>query len=181
MANLAKGQQPDGGGLSSGGQLSQTQAAAGSFSGDDPANEPGQYPGSLFGVSLPQGTGAPGSARPGGMSDPSIEPGQTTEGISGSGPSVTANTGAPGTAGAQNGSGGADTIRYTRPGSFLTGTNVTDTIQDSISGTGDWTQAIDGSYAGGGPQLPGVKGNEPTSTGAGGGRVLRGGYRRGQR
>jgi len=47
-------------------------------------------------------------------------------------------------------------------------------VQDNISGHNDWTQAIDGSY-GGGPQLPGVAGNMPDGTGAGGGRVLRGG------
>jgi hypothetical protein len=66
-------------------------------------------------------------------------------------------------------------VKYTLPGSYLSGTYEQDVVQDSVSGPSDWTQAIDGSYAGGGPQLPGIKGNEPTSTGAGSGRVLRGG------
>ena len=179
MANLTPGQHPDGGGLTQG-NVSNQDAAQGAFGGD-PSNEPGQYPASLFGVALPQGTGAAGSAGASGAADPSNEPGQLSEGISGLGASATADTGAPGSAGQQNGSSGGTTISYTRPGSYLTGTNATDTVQDNISGPGDWTQAIDGSYAGGGPQLPGIRGNEPTSTGAGGGRVLRGGYRRGQR
>ena len=179
MANLPPGQ--GSGGVSGSAGTKQ----AGASLGGDPSNEPGQYPGSLFGVGLPQGTGAPGSAGASGGSDPSNEPGQLNEGISGLGPSDTADTHAPGTTGQQNGGGGPDRVTYTRPGAFLTGTNEQDTVNDSISGTGDWTQAIDGSYAGGGPQLPGVAGNEPTSGGnryqPGTGRVLRGGYRRGQR
>ena len=175
MANLPPGQ---GSGAVSG---SQGVKQAGAGAAGDPSNEPGQYPSSLFGVGLPQGTGAPGTSGAGGGSDPTDEPGQLTEGISGSGPSVTSDSGAPGTQGASNGGAGPDAVTYTRPGSFLTGTNETDTIHDSISGPADWTQAIDGSYAGGGPQLPGVKGNEPTSTGACGGRVLKGGYRKGMR
>lgn len=172
MANLTPGQGSGNvSGTREGGAFSGTHDA-----GTDPTNEPGQYPSSLFGVALPQGTGAAGSAGASGAADPTNEPGQLTEGISGSGPSVTANTGAPGSTGAQNSSGGGpDSVTFTRPGSFLTGTNVQDTVSDTVSGPADWTQAIDGSYAGGGPQLPGVKGNEPTSTGAGGGRVMRGG------
>jgi hypothetical protein len=183
MTNLTPGQTPAGGGLTQG-HLSPTAAAQGAYSGDDPSNEPGQYPSSLFGVALPQGTGAGGSPGAGGAADPSNEPGQLSEGISGAGPSVNGESGAPGTMGQQNGSGGGDTINYTRPGSYLTGTNATDTVHDDISGPGDWTQAIDGSYAGAGPQLPGISGNEPVPGGRfqpGGGRVLRGGYRRGQR
>lgn len=176
MANLPPGQ---GTGAVSG---SYGPADAGVADSSDPTNEPGQYPSSLFGVALPQGTGAPGSGTAAGMgADPTNEPGQLNEGISGLGPSDVADTGAPGTMGASNGGTGPDTVSYTSPGSFLSGTNITKTVNDSISGPGDWTQAIDGSYAGGGPQLPGIKGNEPTSTGAGGGRVLRGGYSRGQR
>lgn len=180
MANLVPGQQPPGGGLVSG-TGSQVMGDAGATHGDDPTFEPGQYPSSLFGVALPQGTGAGGSAGASGGADPANQPGQLNEGISGLGASATADTGAPGSTGQQNGGAGGTTVTYTEPGSFLSGTNQTGTVSDSISGTSDWTQAIDGSYAGGGPQLPGISGNEPTSTGAGGGRVLRGGYRRGQR
>ena len=173
--NLTPGQSP---GYGDGAASSPREGNA--FSGTrrpglDPTQEPGNYSASLFGVALPQGTGAPGSAGAGGAADPTNEPGQLNEGISGLGPADIANTGAPGSAGATNSGAGGDAVAYTRPGSYLSGTYQQDTVNDSISGPGDWTQAIDGSYAGGGPQLPGIKGNEPTSTGAGGGRVLRGG------
>lgn len=172
MANLSPGQDP--------GYGSSVSGTPGAYSGtsaqSDPTNEPGQYPGSLFGVALPPGTGAPGTAGASGMADPTNQPGQLDEGISGEGPSQTADTGAPGSQGVQNSSGGGpDVIHFTRPGSYLTGTYEQDTVSDSVSGPSDWTQAIDGSYAGGGPQLPGIMGNEPTSTGSGQGRVMRGG------
>ena len=150
-------------------------AQSGTGAGFDPTLEAGNYGPSLFGVALPQGTGAPGSAGASGGSDPTYQPGQLNEGISGEGPAQIADTGAPGSAGAGNSEGGPDAVKYTQPGSYLSGTYTQDTVNDSISGPSDWTQSIDGSYAGGGPQLPGIKGNEPTSTGAGGGRVLRGG------
>jgi hypothetical protein len=136
--------------------------------------EPGQYPGSLFGHGLPQGTGAPGSQGAQGGADPSNEPGQLNEGISGLGPDALANTGAPGSTGNQNATSGPDAVSYTRPGSYLTGTYTQDTVHDAVSGPNDWTQAIDGSY-GGGPQLPGIAGNMPSGTGAGEGKVLHGG------
>jgi hypothetical protein len=151
--------------------------AAGAYGGEV-TNEPNQYPSMLFGVAMPMGTGAPGSAGASGGADPTNQPGQLSEGISGEGPSDTADSHAPGSAGQQNSAGGPDAVQYTRPGSFLTGTNQTETVNDSISGPNDWTQAIDGSYAGGGPQLPGVQGNEPVPGGRyqpGSGRVLRGG------
>jgi hypothetical protein len=153
----------------------------GSFSGtnaqSDPTTEPGQYPASNFGVPLPQGTGAAGSqgATYSGGVDPTNQPGQLNEGISGLGPADTADTGAPGSTGATDSPGGPDSVHYTRPGSYLSGTYVQDQVMDSVSGTGDWTQANDSGYASGGPQLPGIKGNEPTSTGSGQGRVMRGG------
>lgn len=158
-----------------------TPGPSGTRRGGDSTGEPGQYPGSLFGVALPQGTGAPGTQGASGSADPTNEPGQLTEGISGEGPSDTADTGAPGSAGLTPTQGGPDSVSYTRPGSYLTGTYESDTVNDSVSGTGDWTQAIDGSYGGGGPQLPGIKGNQPASTGAGSGRVRRGGNMNGQR
>jgi hypothetical protein len=154
---------------------------AGSFSGTakaglDPTLEPGNYAASLFGVALPQGTGAPGSpgAQPG-TGDPTNQPGQVYEGISGEGPAQIADTGSPGSAGASNGGAGPDAVRYTRPGSFLSGTYEQDTVNDSVAGTADWTQANDSGYGSGGPQLPGIRGNEPTSTGSGSGRVMVGG------
>ncbi len=149
-------------------------AQSGTSSGGDPTTEPGNYSESLFGSPLPQSTGAPGSAGAGGASDPTNEPGQLNEGLSGEGPAQTAETGAPGSAGASNNEGGPDSVKYTLPGSYLSGTYEQDVVADSISGTQDWTQAIDGSYGGAG-NLPGIDGNQPTSTGAGAGRVMRGG------
>lgn len=154
--------------------VSGSGAQSGTGSGLDPTLEPGNYASSLFGVQLPQGTGAPGSGGAHGPSDPTNEPGQLNEGISGLGPDQIAHTGAPGSSGAGNNEGGPDSVKYTLPGSYLSGTYEQDTVADSVSGTQDWTQAIDGSY-GGGPQLPGVQGNMPSGTGAGSGRVLRGG------
>lgn len=176
MADLGPNQTPGYGGEASAPPMS--QAASGTPSGGtDPTNEPGQYPASLFGVTLPQGTGAPGSqgAQHSAATDPTNEPGQLNEGLSGLGPDVLGQTGAPGSAGAVNGPGGPDAVTFTRPGSFQSGTYVSDTVHDSVSGTADWTQANDSGYGSGGPQLPGIKGNEPVSTGAGAGRVMRGG------
>lgn len=176
MANLTPSQVPMGGTTDT--QPRQTEAYSGTPAGGmDPTLEPGNYSDSLFGVRLPQGTGAPGSqgATPGGVNDdPTNEPGQLNEGLSGLGPADVANTGAPGSMGATNGGAGPDTVNFTRPGSYLSGTYQQDTTHESVSGTSDWTQAIDGSY-GGGPQLPGIEGNMPSGTGAGGGRVMRGG------
>ena len=177
---ITPGQVPQGGGKVSG----NTAQAAGAYGGEV-TNEPNQYPGSLFGVGLPAGTGAPGTAGAGRTADPTNQPGQLTEAISGTGPADNANTGLPGSQGATENAGGADSVTYTRPGSFLTGTNQSDTVRDDVSGTGDWTQAHDGSY-GGNLNLPGVDGNQPTPQGgpfqpSSGGRVLRGGYRKGQR
>lgn len=172
--NLTPGQQPGYGGLAS--APPDAQANSGTPNAAvDPTNQLGQTPSSIFGAAIPQTTGAPGStgAQPG-TADPTNQPGQTTEGFSGEGPSQIASTGAPGSAGAQNGGAGPDSVKYTDPGSYLSGTYQQDTVSDSVSGTDDWTQAIDGSY-GGSKNLPGIAGNTPTTTGAGAGRVLRGG------
>ena len=102
--------------------FSEESLASGPSAGVDPTLLPGQYPSSLFGSAQPQGTGASGSqgARPasGGQSvdftpatgqwqdrpstmqrlsgpgDSTCLPGETTEGISGLGPSDIASTGA---------------------------------------------------------------------------------------
>lgn len=176
MANLTPSQVPIGGTTDS--QPRQDEAYSGTPAGGmDPTLEKGNYGDSMFGVQLPQGTGAPGSqgaTAGGGNDDPTNEPGQLDEGLSGLGPAQTADTGAPGSTGASNGGPGPDAVSFTRPGSYLSGTYQQDTTHESISGTSDWTQAIDGSYPGS-PQLPGIDGNAPASTGAGGGRVMRGG------
>jgi hypothetical protein len=171
--NLAPGQTPGYGSVAG---SRETGAFSGTKSGVDPTNELGNYADSNFGVALPQGTGAPGSAGASysGDVDSTNEPGQLNEGISGEGPAQIAETGSPGSAGASNGGAGPDAVTFTRPGSYLSGTYQQDTVHDSISGPDDWTQAIDGSY-GAAVNLPGITGNMPAGTGAGAGRVLRGG------
>jgi len=156
-------------------QPSQAQAQSGVPAGGvDPTNELGQTPSSLFGVALPNGTGAPGGPGAAPQPDPTLVDGQDYEGLSGLTPAQTADTGAPGSMGAQNGGAGGDRVTYTDPGSYLGGTFQSETVSDSVSGTDDWTQAIDGSY-GAAKNLPGITGNMPTTTGAGQGRVMRGG------
>jgi hypothetical protein len=152
--------------------------------GSDPTNEPGQYPPGtdhgIFGGPLPTGTGAPGTAGASGSADPTNEPGQTQDGLTGISESDITRTGAPGTQGAvpDLGNGGTQ-VTFTRPGSYLSGSYASDTVGDDTAGPGDWTQANDDGYASGGPQLPGIKGNEPQAGSGrfqpGSGRVLRGG------
>lgn len=155
-------------------------ASAGEGRGGDVTAEPGQYPPAadhgIFGGPLPTGTGAPGSAGGAGDGDPTIEPGQTTDDFTGNSRGDLTSTGAPGSAGGDPSSGtGGNSVTFTRPGSYLSGTYSEDTVRDDIDGPGEWTEANDSGYATGGPQLPGIKGNQPTSTGAGRGRVMRGG------
>ena len=148
----------------------------------DTTNEPGQYPATLFGVALPQGTGSPGSqgARFTTATDPTNEPGQLEEGLTGMGPPDTDNTGSPGSTGAVNALGrGGDQVSFTKPSGGLL-TYETTTVAADVSGSGDWTAANQQGYASGGPQLPGLKGNEPSAntgpyTPRAGGRVMRGG------
>lgn len=153
-------------------------------SGADPTNEPGQYPpgsdGGIFGGPLPTGTGAPGSAGGGGRTgDPTTEPGQLTDGLTGISDRDIASTGAPGSQGTTPSSGGGpDSVTFTRPTAGVTPYETLG-VRDSVSGPQDWTQANDDGYGSGGPQLPGIRGNEPQAGGGrfqpGSGRVLRGG------
>jgi len=167
-------------------ELSSTQQkVAGVAASGDPTNEPGQYPvggwgDAIFGGPLPSGTGAPGSqgARLGGGTDPTNEPGQVDDGLTGLSTVDITTTGAPGTTTNANQPEGGTMVTYTRPGSFMSGTYQSDTYHDDLSGPGDSTQANDEGYASGGPQLPGIRGNEPVPGGRfqpGSGRVLRGG------
>jgi hypothetical protein len=157
---------------------------AGEGAGGDPTNQPGQYPpGSdhgIFGGPLPTGTGAPGTAGGAGDGDPTIEAGQLSDDFTGVPSSEITGTGAPGSTGGEPSDGtGADSARFTRPGSYLSGTYAQDSVRDDFGGPGEWTEANDSGYATGGPQLPGIKGNEPRAGEGrfqpGGGRVLRGG------
>lgn len=143
-------------------------------------SDPDAYPTKMpFGISVPSGTGAPGSGGAGSSSaDPTLAPGQDNPGgITGSASkSDIENTGAPGSAGYPGGPGPGTvgSARYTDPGSFLEGEGGS---YESM--TSDQTSTQSGARYGSGPQIPGVAGNTPAGTGAGGGRVMRGGRMRG--
>jgi hypothetical protein len=147
------------------------EPALGASPGRDGINQPGQYPSSLFGVGLPQGTGAPGTGGASGTSDPTLQPGQYPSKEPISGVSLDG-TGAPGSQGATDNTTGDQTITYSLPG-FYKGEGVSNvsSTTDAVSGPGDWT-APPGNYP---PQHPVTGSHSPTSTGAGQGRVMRGG------
>lgn len=158
----------------------------------DPTTEPGQYPvgdwgTQLFGGPLPTGTGAPGSPTGAEALDATNEKGQTIDGITGLSREAIVHTGAPGTTGATAG-GGNTSINGGGGGTSVTFTEASDgilpyktmTVATETDGPTDSTQANDSGYATGGPQLPGLKGNEPQAgrgryQPGGSGRVLRGG------
>jgi len=157
---------------------------AGTGGGGDQTTQPGQYPSgpdAIFGGPVPTSTGAPGTAGGGGASaDDTVEAGQLTGDFGGLSTSEITDTGAPGSAGGRPSTGsGGDAVTFTRPGSYLSGTYTQDTVNDDIDGAGEWTEANDSGYGTGGPQMPALRGNQPTSTGAGQGRVMRGGRMRG--
>jgi len=158
-----------------------TTKVSGHGGGGDPTLEPGQYPpGSdhgIFGGPLPAGTGAPGTQGASGLPDPTNQPGQLEDGLTGITTAEITQTGAPGTQGTTATSGGGpDSIAFTRPSAGIT-PYETLTVGDSVGGPADWTQANDDGYGSGGPKLPGMQ--EPQAGSGkfqpGGGRVLRGG------
>ena len=162
---------------------------SGTGAGGDDTAQPGQYPPAeshgIFGGPLPTGTGAPGtSGGAGASSDPTVEAGQLTEDFTGISDREVTSTGAPGGTGGQSSGGtGGDSVDFTRPGSYLSGTYQSETVRDDVDGAGNWTEANDSGYGTGGPQLPGIKGNEPRAGEGrfqpGGGSVMRGGRMRG--
>jgi hypothetical protein len=140
---------------------------------------PGSWGDAIFGGPLPTTTGAPGTtgAQRGAGTDPTNEPGQLTEGLSGTGPADNADSGAPGMA-TNPRLGGGTTVRYTDPGAYLSADSNQNTVSTALYGNQDSTQANGEGYGTGGPQLPGIMGNEPVPGGKyqpGSGRVLRGG------
>jgi hypothetical protein len=189
---ISPGLQPDDNSTAPGSKVAGTggRGYSGIDAGDtDPTAEPGQYPGDpswanqLFGGPLPTGTGAPGTqgARYDSGGDPTNEPGQLHEGLTGLGPADIADSGAPGTATTPNTEGGSATITFTDPATQPgVGAYRSETVHDDISGPRGSTNANDQGYATGGPQLPGIAGNEPQA-GSGryqpgaGGSVRRGG------
>ena len=160
-----------------------TKVSGAGGSGTDPTLEPGQYPPGtdhgIFGGPLPAGTGAPGTAGGAGGSDQTVEAGQLTDGLTGISDADITETGAPGTQGTTPDPGGSSSVSFTKAGSYLSGTYSEESVGYTASGPADGTQANDDGYASGGPQLPGIKGNEPQAGGGrfqpGGGHVMRGG------
>lgn len=156
------------------------------FGSTDPTLVSGQDPASLFGIPISYESGAQGTAgasvQPQG--DPSNEPGQypATEPISG----VSLDgTGAPGSMGAGDAAnrpaGGTATItdpNYTsgKPGGGSGVQFIQAVVQ--VGGTNDST-TTPGQY--GSPIMPALQHGEPAGTGAGTGRVRRGGNMNGQR
>lgn len=150
--------------------------------GADVTSEPGQYPvdQQIFGGPLPDGTGAPGTAGGSAPPDPTSLAGQSADSFTGLSGDDINSTNAPGSAGAaMPAGGGPDAVTFTRPGSYQSGSYAQDTVRDEVTGPGNWTEANESGYATGGPQLPGIQGNEPVAGSdryqPGGGRVLRGG------
>lgn len=150
---------------------SPSRVAAGVAPGRDGVNQPGQYPDSLFGVGLPRGTGAAGSDGAPARVDPTTMGGQypANEAISGA---QLGGTGAPGSQGATDVTTGDVPIMFTITDMYKAeGQSTEASISDAISGPGDWT-APPGNYP---PQHPIAGTPSPQSTGAGQGRIMRGG------
>ncbi len=161
---------------------------SGTSASDDPTTMEGQYPPGNWGTALfggpLDGSGAPGSQGATGASGGStIMAGQNSDGLTGVTDAEITQTGAPGSHGAQDIEGGGTALTYTKASDGI-GPYEQVSMTDEINGPSDWTGANDQGYGTGGPQLPGIKGNEPGAGGSryqpGGGRVMRGGRLKGQ-
>jgi hypothetical protein len=152
--------------------------------GQDATLVSGQDPENLFGVAISYDTGAQGTSGAAGQSaDPTNEPGQypATEPISGV---QLGDTGSPGSSGADPmDRPGEQTVTVTDP-NYTAGQpgggsgNVFRPAQVAVGGGGD-TTTMPGQYDSGVSNLPGMA--EPAGTGAGKGRVMRGGWMNGKR
>jgi hypothetical protein len=143
----------------------------GRASSGDPTNEPGQPATSVFGLSAPTSTGLGGSAgsSTGSSTDVTMYDGQLEQSITGLSGAAVTSSGLNGVTGASPGSGGTS-VTYTDPFGFIGGVNRSVQTSGTIDGVGDWTQANRDGYAGG-PTLPILQNNRPTSTGLGAGHV----------
>ena len=159
-------------------------ADSASIGANDPTLVSGQDPGDLFGVAISYDSGAQGtagaSAQPEG--DPTNEPGQypATEPISGV---ALDGSGAPGSTGVNpDDRPGEMSVTITDPNYTAGkpgGGSGNQFIQApvAVGGPGD-TTTVPGQYAMPNP-MPSM--SQPTSTGAGSGRVMRGGWANGKR
>ncbi len=160
-------------------------ADSGSIGPNDPTLVSGQDPNNLFGIAISYDSGAQGTAGASGQpeGDPTNEPGQypSTEPISG----VTlGGSGAPGGQGANPGDRpGEMSVTITDP-NYTSGKpgggsgNQFIQADVAVGGPGD-TTTVPGQYASGAQNLPAMA--QPEDTGAGRGRVMRGGWMNGRR
>jgi hypothetical protein len=141
----------------------------------DPTYEGDQAPADVFGFHNQTSTGLTGSAHNEQPSDVTLEQGQNDPGPMNVKEDFITNTGLTDQAsqGAQQSSAG-QTIRYTDVFGVQGGVNRDATTKGVISGPGDWTQANADGYSGG-PTLPMLEGNRPSSTGLTGGHLMHGG------
>ena len=158
-----------------------------SIGSNDPTLVSGQDPGDLFGISISYDSGAQGTAGASGQpeGDPTNEPGQypSTEPISGV--DLSGMSGAPGTDGGGDLSGNpaGQTVTITDP-NYMAGKpgggSGNQFIQAKVAvGGPDDSTTIPGQYASGVANLPSM--SQPQSTGAGSGRVMKGGWMNGNR
>lgn len=142
-----------------------------SEAGLDDTVQRGQLPGEIFGIPQHYATGAAGSrgSVTSGSTDVTEMDGQLEESVTGLRGAAITSTGAPGSSGASNSSGG-ETVTYTDPFGYLGQEHRESSTLGRVDGPGDWTQANDQGYSGG-PQMPILQNNRPTSTGAGQGRI----------
>lgn len=155
----------------------------------DPTLVSGQDPSMAFGIQMPYSTGAgAGTPPPGGEHQGAHDvnqPNQYPAAEPVSGVALTGGTGMPGSQGVDDGGppAGASTMLVSDPNNFAghagggSGTQMIP-VTDAVSGPDDWTATQD-NYP---PATPIIPGNfYPAATGAGAGRVLRGGYANGAR
>jgi hypothetical protein len=138
-----------------------------------PTVQLGQLPDTIFGESTDihsTGLGGSAGAGPAAPADVTVQKGQLTDELGHTPDSVITHTGVSGTDGAHNANGGPDTVTYTDPWGVIGGVNRNVSVGAHIDGEGDWTQANDCGYSGG-PTLPTLENNRPTSTGLGSGHI----------
>lgn len=141
----------------------------------DPTNQEGQTPAEIFGMSTGlTSTGMKGSSDFKAASDVTLEAGQLDDDFGHSSESFVTDTGMPGSQGSSPQRGG-ETVNYTDAFGIIGGVNRDVTTTGTISGQGEWTQFNADGYSGG-PTLPGLENNRPTSSGVGDGHVKGAGH-----
>ncbi len=142
---------------------------SGTADSGDPTSQPGQNPDSIFGATVPDGTGAPGSSPTSGADDAINQPGEYPSHNPFGGADYPQGTGAPGSAGRSAGEGStATSARVSDIGAEIYGTTAADHALES-----DDTPRGDGQYP---PTRTPTPMRIPKSTGAGTGTVRGAGH-----